>query len=73
MISKAETLTKIIPHGDNTIVVSGVKGDKNLFRVVINSTFIGYLERHADGELYKVHGSKITAEQYDEICKALKT
>lgn len=69
---KAATKRKEIKIGSEIVVIDGVKGDASLFRVVINQTFKGYLQKR-DGELYRVDGSSIHDLIFARICHSMQS
>lgn len=71
MISKEATETRILKVGQDVIVVSGVKGDATLQRVMINSTFSGYLQNR-EGEYYRLDGHNIHNLIFAKLCQLLK-
>lgn len=71
MITKAATPERILSIDDNLIVISEVKGDNSLYRVMMNSHFKGYIQKR-DNELYRVDGSSISDDLFSTICIALE-
>ena len=71
MITKAATERKEIKIGADFIVIDRVKGDKTLFRVVINSTFCGYLQ-FRDGKYFRLDATKIHDLIFAKICQCLE-
>lgn len=71
MESKAATLQTILSIGDDIIVLSQVKGDSSLFRVMINSHFKGYVQRR-EKLLHRIDGSLIKDNLFSTICIALE-
>jgi len=53
---KAATEVRTLKIGNEVITINTVKGESNLFRIVINQTFKGYIQKR-DGELPRVDGS----------------
>jgi len=55
---KAATEQVELKIGSEVIIISGVKGDNTLYRIMINQSFRGYIQKRAD-EFYRVDGSSI--------------
>ncbi|MFW0718729.1 hypothetical protein [Pedobacter sp. N23S346] len=70
MDNKAATEQKQIKIGGDVITIDGVKGDKFLFRVMINKTFKGYIQKR-DGDYYRLDGSDIHNLIFAKICHSL--
>ena len=71
MNTKAATEQKHIKIGGDVVTIDGVKGDKYLFRVMINKTFKGYIQKR-DGDYYRLDGSDIHNLIFARICKQLE-
>ena len=69
---KVATAQKQIKIGRDVITIDGVKGDALLFRVMINKTFKGYIQKR-DGEYYRIDGSDIHNLTFARICQAMET
>jgi len=67
---KAATEQRQIKIGGDVITIDGVKGDSLLFRVMINNSFKGYVQRK-DGQYSKTDGSDIHDLIYARICHFL--
>jgi len=70
MIVKAATTQKILNIGIDLIVISPVKGDDLLFRIMINTEFCGYIQWR-ENEFYRVDGSKIHDLIFAKICASM--
>ena len=70
MIMKAATPERILLFNNRVLVVSQVKGDNSLFRVLSDGVFKGYIQK-LDGEFSRVHGSSISDEKFTFICAAM--
>ncbi|WP_316764974.1 hypothetical protein [Pedobacter aquatilis] len=70
MIIKAATPERILNIDNNLIVVSAVKGDSSLYRVMINTTFNGYIQKRLDG-FYRLNGCGISDDLFSTISIAL--
>jgi len=70
-IKEASTPERVLLINNKVVVVSTVKGDASLYRIVVDSTFKGYLQRR-NGELFRVDGSSISDSKFEQLCKALK-
>lgn len=57
--------------GADLIVIDGVKGDSLLFRVMINSTFKGYLQKR-NGVCHRLDGSDIHNLIFAKICQYME-
>lgn len=68
---QAGTDTTLICYKNSVMVISAVKADPSLYRVIIDSEFKGYVQRR-DGELFRVDGSTIWPDQFEEICRVMK-
>ena len=68
---KAATSRKEIKIGSEVITIDGVKGDDTLYRITINQTFKGYIQKR-DGEYYRVDGSSIHNLIFARICHSLQ-
>ncbi|KQN36014.1 hypothetical protein OQZ33_03745 [Pedobacter sp. MC2016-05] len=55
---KAATTLKELKIGSEVVVISGVKGEEGLYRIMINQSFKGYIQKRM-GEFYRVDGSSI--------------
>lgn len=69
---KAATSQQQIKLGSDLITINGVKGDALLFRVMINNTFKGYIQKR-EGEYYRLDGSDIHNLIFARICHAMET
>jgi len=70
MITKAATPERILSIDDNLMVISEVKGDNSLYRVMINSAFKGYIQKRGN-EFYRLDGSSISDNLFSTISIAL--
>lgn len=68
---KAATEQKQIKIGGDVVTIDGVKGDGFLFRVMINKTFKGYIQKR-DGLVHRVDGSDIHNLIFAKICHSLE-
>lgn len=68
---KASTPERIISFNNSIIVISLVKGDSTLYRVMIDSGFKGYVQKMGDG-LHRVDGNSIKDSEFEAICDALE-
>lgn len=68
---KAATEKKEIKIGNEIIVIDGVKGDKTLYRVVINQVFKGYIQNR-DGKYFRLDGSSIHDLVFARICHSMQ-
>jgi len=55
---KAATTLKELKIGSEVVVISGVKGEEGLYRIMINQSFKGYIQKRM-GEFYRIDGSSI--------------
>lgn len=55
---KAASTLKELKIGSEVVVISGVKGEEGLYRIMINQSFKGYIQKRM-GEFYRVDGSSI--------------
>ena len=55
---KAATTLKELKIGSEVVVISCVKGEEGLYRIMINQSFKGYIQKRM-GEFYRVDGSSI--------------
>lgn len=53
------------------IVISLAKGDSSLFRIIIDSSFKGYIQK-IDNELYRKNGSSIIDAEFKAVCVCLE-
>lgn len=67
---KAATEQKNIKIGGDVVTIDGVKGDSLLFRVMINKTFKGYIQKR-DGEYHRLDGSDIHNLIFAKICHSM--
>ena len=67
---KAATEKRQIKIGSELVVIDGVKGDVSLFRVMINQTFKGYIQKR-DGDYYRLDGSGIHDLIFARLCHFL--
>jgi hypothetical protein len=68
---KAATEIRTLKIGNEVITVNTVKGDNNLFRVMINQTFKGYIQKR-DGELHRLDGSSIHDLIFARVCQLME-
>ena len=68
---KTATARKEIKIGSESIIIDGVKGDKTLYRVMINQSFKGYIQWR-EGEYYRVDGSSIHDLIFARICHSMQ-
>jgi len=68
---KASTPERIITFNNSIIVISMVKGDSILYRIMIDSSFKGYVQKMGDG-LHRVDGSSIKDAEFEAICDAFE-
>ena len=68
---KAATETRTLKIGNEVISINTVKGDSNLFRVMINKTFKGYIQKR-DGELHRLDGSSIHDLIFARVCHLME-
>ena len=69
--STTSTPTRLITFNNRVLVISQVRDDKSLYRVMSGGVFNGYVQRR-DGEFYRVDGSSISGAKFEAICLALK-
>jgi len=55
---KAATKQLELKIGSEVIAISGIKGDDSLYRIMINQSFKGYIQKRG-AEFYRVDGSNI--------------
>ena len=60
----------ILNIGRDLIVMNAVDGAKDLHRIVINSSFAGFIEKR-DGQYHRVDGSEIHNLIFAEICQLI--
>ncbi|MFC3563200.1 hypothetical protein [Pedobacter jamesrossensis] len=65
------TDTRIINLEGTIIIITAVKDDVSLYRVMIDGLFYGYVQR-IDGVLHRLDGSKISNEFFSEICRVIQ-
>lgn len=65
------TDTRIINLEGTIIIITAVKDDVSLYRVMIDGIFYGYLRR-IDGILHQVEGSNISNYFFNEICRVIQ-
>ncbi|KQS36858.1 hypothetical protein [Pedobacter sp. Leaf194] len=70
MISKASTPERILLFKDRVLVVSQVKGDLSLFRIMSDGVFKGYIQKRG-GDFFRVDGSSISDEKLVFLCEAM--
>ncbi|WP_443945619.1 hypothetical protein ACJVDH_00475 [Pedobacter sp. AW1-32] len=68
---KAATVQRDIKIGPDVISIEGVKGDDFLYRVSINKSFKGYLQKR-DGVYHRLDGSDIHNLIFAKICQHLE-
>jgi len=68
---KAATFQKQIKIGGDLIVIDGVKGSDLLYRVLINQSFKGYIQKR-EGLFHRVDGSDIHNLLFAKICQSLE-
>lgn len=71
MNNQVTTSIKQIKIGPEVIVINGVKGDSELYRIVINNTFKGYIQKR-DGEFHRLDGSDIHNLIFARICQEME-
>jgi len=72
MMTKGTTPERIILFNGRIIVISQVKGEQSLYRVISDGNFKGYIQLR-EGEFYRLDGSSISDNKFEAICKALST
>jgi hypothetical protein len=65
---KGKNQQVILNIGRDLIVVNAVEGADELHRVVINSSFAGFIEKR-DGEYFRLDGSEIHDLIFAKICQ----
>ena len=60
----------ILNIGRDLIVMNAVEGADDLHRIVINSNFVGFIEKR-DGEYYRLDGSEIHDLIFAKICQLI--
>lgn len=60
----------ILNIGRDLIVMNAVEGADDLHRIVINSSFVGFIEKR-DGEYYRLDGSEIHDLIFAKICQLI--
>ncbi|WP_231465083.1 hypothetical protein [Pedobacter sp. Leaf132] len=69
MISK-NGYQRIVNIGKDLIVLNKVEGSDNLIRVMINSKFVGFMEKK-NGEYYRLDGHDIHNLIFARLCQML--
>lgn len=69
---KKDVPERILMLQKAVVVISLVKGDSSLFRIIIDSSFKGYLQ-NIDGVLYRTNGSSIKDNEFKAICDCLES
>lgn len=70
MLTKRLREQKIINIGRDLIVVNAVEGAEDLHRVLINSKFVGFIEKR-DGEFYRLDGHDIHNLIFAKLCQLM--
>jgi|GEM_PF-2836929 len=65
---KGKNQQVILNIGRDLIVINAVEGTDELHRVVINSSFAGFIEKR-DGEYFRLDGSEIHDLIFAKICQ----
>jgi hypothetical protein len=65
---KGKNQQVILNIGRDLIVINAVEGADELHRVVINSSFAGFIEKR-DGEYFRLDGSEIHDLIFAKICQ----
>ena len=60
----------ILNIGRDLIVLNTVDGAEGLHRIVINSSFVGFIEKR-DGEYFRLDGSEIHDLIFAKICQLI--
>jgi hypothetical protein len=70
-MSKAAKARKQIKIGGDLIVIDGVNGADQLYRVMINQSFKGYIQKQ-DGLFHRLDGSDIHNLLFARICQYME-
>jgi hypothetical protein len=71
MITHTAVPERILIFNSRVIVISQVKNDLSLFRIISDGVFKGYMQKR-EGEYHRIDGSSISNEKFEFICQHLK-